>query len=45
MKKLRFPAVTNKAKYLFLHSISFSETEYKREKETSRTAVFEHSLA
>lgn len=32
-EKLRFPAVTNKAKYLFLHSISFSETEYEREKE------------
>lgn len=32
-KKLRFPAVTNKAKYLFLHSISFLETEHKKEKE------------
>ena len=32
-KKLLFPSVTNKAKYLFLYSISFLKTEYKREKE------------
>jgi hypothetical protein len=39
-EKLLFPAATNKAKYLFLHSISFLETEYKR-KERFQTAVFE----
>lgn len=40
-KKLLFPAVTNKAKYLFLHSISFLETEYKRQKERFQTKVFQ----